>query len=315
MNLNEKTMQKASVVVCLAASANLLWGSAPAFIKTGYAMFHVAANDIASQILFAGCRFFLAGILAVLLGSLLNGGWLLPRKSALPKIAVLALFQTIIQYIFFYIGCANAAGYKVSIATSTGSFISILISALIFRQEKLTGRKILGCVLGFAGVVLVNLGSAGSLSLDMSFSGEGCIMLSTVSFALSTVLSKSYSKTENPVMLCGWQFILGGAVMIGVSLLLGGRLAPAGFKGSALLLYLAMVSALAFSFNSILVKYNPVSRISVFNFLNPIFGVLLSVFMLNEGSQVFGLKGITALMLVCLGVFTVNYNSSKASKR
>ena len=200
-------------------------------------------------------------------------------------------------------------------ATSTGSFISILISALIFRQEKLTGRKILGCVLGFAGVVLVNLGSAGSLSLDMSFSGEGCIMLSTVSFALSTVLSKSYSKTENPVMLCGWQFILGGAVMIGASLLLGGRLAPAGFKGSALLLYLAMVSALAFSFNSILVKYNPVSRISVFNFLNPIFGVLLSVIMLNEGSQVFGLKGITALMLVCLGVFTVNYNSSKASKR
>lgn len=311
MNLNEKTMQKASVVVSLAVLTNLLWGSAPAFIKTGYAMFQVGASDTASQILFAGCRFFLAGILAVLLGSLLNGGWLLPRKSSLPKIGVLALFQTIIQYVFFYIGCAHAAGYKVSIATSTGCFICILISALIFHQEKLTGRKMLGCVLGFAGVVLVNLGSAGSLSLDMSFTGEGFIMFSTISFALSTVLTKAYSKTENPVMLCGWQFILGGAVMIIVALLLGGRLVSPGPKGIALLLYLAMVSAVAFSLNSTLMKYNPVSRISVFNFLNPVFGVLLSVFMLKEGSQVFGLKGIAALVLVCLGVFTVNYSKEK----
>ena len=311
MNLNEKTMQKASVVVSLAVLTNLLWGSAPAFIKTGYAMFQVAANDTASQILFAGCRFFLAGILTVLLGSLLNGGWLLPRKSSLPKIGVLALFQTIIQYVFFYIGCANAAGYKVSIATSTGCFISILISALIFRQEKLTGRKMLGCVLGFAGVVLVNLGSAGSLSLDMSLTGEGFIMLSTVSFSLSAVLTKAYSKSENPVMLCGWQFILGGAVMIILSLLLGGGLVYPGLSGVGVLLYLAFVSAVAFSLNSTLMKYNPVSRISVFTFLNPVFGVLLSVFMLKEGSQVFGLKGIAALVLVCLGVVTVNYSKEK----
>ena len=80
MNLNEKTMQKASVVISLAVLANLLWGSAPAFIKTGYAMFQVGSADTFSQILFAGCRFFLAGILTVLLGSLLNGGWLLPVR-------------------------------------------------------------------------------------------------------------------------------------------------------------------------------------------------------------------------------------------
>jgi drug/metabolite transporter (DMT)-like permease len=184
MRLNEKTMQKAGVVITLAVLANLLWGSAPAFIKTGYAMFQVGSADTFSQILFAGCRFFLAGILTVLLGSLLNGGWLLPKKGSMPKIAVLALFQTIIQYVFFYIGCANAAGYKVSIATSTGSFICILISALLFHQEKLTGRKMLGCLLGFAGVVLVNLSSAGSLSLDMSFMGEGFIMISTISFSV-----------------------------------------------------------------------------------------------------------------------------------
>ena len=68
MRLNEKTMQKASVVISLAVLANLLWGSAPAFIKTGYAMFQVGASDTAAQILFAGCRFFLAGIMGIILG-------------------------------------------------------------------------------------------------------------------------------------------------------------------------------------------------------------------------------------------------------
>ena len=169
----------------------------------------------------------------------------------------------------------------------------------------------LGCMLGFAGVVLVNLSSAGNLSLDMSFLGEGFIMVSTISFSLSAALTKAYSKTENPVMLCGWQFILGGAVMIGVGFMLGGRLVYPGPTGIGLILYLAMVSAVAFSLNSTLMKYNPVSRVSVFNFLNPIFGVILSMLMLKESTQAFGLKGIVALLLVCLGVFTVNYNKDK----
>jgi drug/metabolite transporter (DMT)-like permease len=108
-------------------------------------------------------------------------------------------------------------------------------------------------------------------------------------------------------MLCGWQFIFGGAVMIGTGLLCGGRLAIPGASGSFLILYLAMVSAVAFSLNSILIKYNPVSRISIFGFLNPVFGVMLSFFMLRESGQEFGIKGIAALLLVCAGILVINY--------
>ena len=313
MNLNEKTMQKATVVIGLAVLANLLWGSAAPIIKTGYRLFEVGANDTASQILFAGTRFFIAGFMAVILGSIIQGRILTPTKSSLKKILVLACFQTIIQYVFFYIGCAHASGTKVTIASSTGSFISILISALIFRQEKLTLRKILGCMLGFGGVVLVNLSPGQGLDLDMSLMGEGFIIISTCAFALSSAFSKHFSRTENPVMLCGYQFILGGAVMILAGLMLGGSLAYPGGIGIALVLYLAMVSAVAFSITSILMKYNPVSRVSVFGFLNPIFGVTLSILLLKESSQEFGIKGIIALILVCLGVFTVNY--TKAGKQ
>ena len=312
MNFNEKTMQKAAVVVSLAVLANLLWGSAPALIKTGYAMFQVASDDTAAQILFAGCRFFLAGIMGVIIGSVLNGGLLLPRKSSWSKILLLALFQTVVQYIFFYIGCANAPGYKVSIACSAGSFFSILFAALLFRQEKLSAKKVLGCLLGFAGVVLVNLKAGSSFDLDMRFVGEGFIIISSCAFAMSSALTKVFSKTENPVMLCGYQFVLGGAVLIGLGLAMGGRLVMSQSIGVLLIGYLAMVSAVAFSINSILIKYNPVSRVTIFGFLNPIFGVLLSMLILKESGQDFGFRGALALLLVCAGVLLVNYTKKEA---
>ena len=307
MNLNEKTMQKASVVVSLAILANLLWGSAAPTIKTGYRIFELASNDIPSIILFAGVRFFIAGILTVIIGSIINGKLLIPGKSALPKICVLASFQTVLQYIFFYIGCAHATGSKATILSSTSSFFSILISSLIFHHEKLTARKILGCLVGFIGVILVNVKASEGINLDMSLVGEGFIIISTMAFAMSTAATKQYSKTENPVLLCGYQFILGGTVMIIAALIMGGRLGYPGPAGIALILYLAMVSAVAFSINSTLIKYNPVSRVSIFAFFNPIFGVTLSMIILNESSREFGFKGIIALLLVCLGVFIVNY--------
>lgn len=313
MKLNEKTMQSLAIVVSFGIIANLLWGSAVPMIKTGYKILQIASDDTASQLLFAGIRFFTAGILTVILGSILNGGLLIPSKAALPKIGLLSIFQTIIQYVLFYIGCANAAGYKVSIFCATSSFVSILMASLVFRLEKLNAKKILGCILGFSGVILINVSSAGGFDLDMKFVGEGFILISSVSFSFANILTKRYSKTENPVMLCGWQFILGGAVLILTALAFGGRIDFNGVSGPLVILYLAMVSAVAFSLTSLLMKYNPVSRVSIYAFLNPVFGVLLSILVLGESGQNFGLRGLLALFLVCAGVFTVNYSKTKTS--
>lgn len=312
MQLNEKTMQKALVVLGLSVLANFMWGSAAPSIKVGYALFGMAADDTVGQILFAGLRFFFAGALTILMGSVLSRRFLRPGKSALPKIGVLALFQTIIQYLLFYTGCAHASGTNVAIGTSTGAFFTILISSLLLRHERLTARKVLGCLLGFGGVVLINLSGEKGLSLDITLAGEGAIILSSVSFALSGAFIKSFSKDEDPAMLCGWQFMLGGAVMIGAALALGGRLdfASAGFAGALLILYLALVSAVAYGITSVLMKYNPVSRVSVYNFLNPVFGVILSMLILGESGQDFGLRGVVALALVCAGVLTVNLRGS-----
>ena len=70
------------------------------------------------------------------------------KIKELPKVAALSLAQTIIQYLFFYIGLANTSGVKSSVIEGMSVFVCILISSLVFRLEKLTKFKIIGCVLG-----------------------------------------------------------------------------------------------------------------------------------------------------------------------
>lgn len=310
MKQKEQFMQRTMVVWLGAFVCCALWGSAFPCIKIGYQMFHIASEDTAAQILFAGCRFLLAGLFAIFSGSILSRKVLLPKRESWGKIGKLSMLQTVIQYLFFYVGLANTTGVKASIIVGVNVFIAILVASLLFKQEQLTGRKIMGCMIGFAGVVLVNLNGSG-LDLSFKLTGEGFMFLSTIAYAFSSVYLKKYSKNENPVVLSGWQFILGGIIMIVCGLLAGGRLSVWTAGGVAMLIYMAFISAAAYSLWGILLKYNPVSKVSVFGFMNPVFGVLLSAILLQETENL-GIMCAAALVLVCIGIYIVN--SSRTGK-
>ncbi len=303
MKTKEQFMTKTVVVWLGALLCCALWGSAFPCIKIGYQLFEIPSDATATQILFAGCRFTLAGILAIIIGSVLNHKILIPKQGSWGKIAKLCMLQTVAQYLFFYIGLANTSGVKASIIEGVNVFISILVASLIFRQEKLTARKMLGCIIGFAGVILVNI-TAG-IDMAFTFTGDGFIVLSTIAYAFSSVMIKRYSQEENPVTLSGYQFVLGGLIMVVCGLLMGGRLTVISGAGIAMLLYLAVISAVAYSMWGVLLKYNPVSRVTVFGFMNPVFGVILSAFFLKESDSV-GVVCILALILVCAGIYIVN---------
>lgn len=327
MTQKKSLITKPLMVCLLAGICCLLWGSAFPCVKIGYQLFHIDSLDTYSQLLFAGCRFTLSGIL-VLVFAFFQNLWmekntsiksgnnktktiLLPRRSITWKrILILCLFQTVIQYFFFYIGLAHTSGVKASIIVGTNVFVSILTASLIFQMERLTLSKILGCIVGFAGVVLVNLGSGG-LNLSMNLTGEGFIFLSTFAYAFSSVLIKKYSQEESPVLLSGWQFFIGGILLMMVGFLLGGRIQLATPSQTAILLYLAFISAGAYTLWGILIKYNPVSQVSVYGFMNPVFGVILSWLLLKDSSQTLGVQSILALIFVCGGIYVVNHNTDK----
>ena len=303
--MKDNTLTKSWVVCILAIICCLLWGSAFPSIKIGYQLFQVDSTDIATQILFAGCRFTLAGILVIIIGSLMQQKFLKPSRTSAPKIFKICLLQTVLQYFFFYIGLAHTTGVKGSIITASNVFISILFSSLIFKLEKLNVQKIAGCVIGFAGVVIINL-SGQTTDLSFNLLGDGFVLFAAIASSLSSIFMKKYSQNEDPVLLSGYQFTLGGLIMAVGAYIAGGRLKEITPTGILLLLYLAFLSAVAYSIWGILLKYNPVSKVSVYGFANPVFGVILSTLILSEG-HAFGSKSVIALILVCIGIFIVNY--------
>ena len=287
----------------------LLWGSAFPCIKKGYEIFDIG-GDYRSQIVFAGIRFFIAGIMAICFGSITEKRFLYPKKRSLGYVGALALTQTVIQYVFFYIGLSNTSGVNASVINGASNLFAIIIACII-GQEKFTVKKGVGCALGFGGVALASLvqGTSGGFSVT----GEGFILISALSYGFSGALIKKFSAKENPITLSGYQFLAGGAVMIIIGVAIGGRLSQITVGGAFLLLYMAFISAVAYSLWGMLLKYNSVSQISVFGFVNPIAGSLMSAFFLKEYSSV-GYLTAVALVLVACGIFVVNYKKKEKAE-
>ncbi len=241
MEKSKSIFQKQSIVVISAVLCCLLWGSAIPGIKTGYRLFEITSGEPATHILFAGLRFTLSGIMVIIAGSIMQKTVLKPSKSAIPKVINLSLVQTALQYVFFYIGLANTTGVKSSIINAVNVFFAIIISCLIFKLEKLNLQKIAGCIVGFAGIIIINLG--GEFDAGFTLLGEGFMILTAVASAFSTAMIRIYGQTENPVMLSGYQFFLGGVFMVIAGLCFGGTIHTVTVQGITLLLYLAFVSA------------------------------------------------------------------------
>ena len=312
MKQSEHPLSRGYVVALLAFVCCFLWGSAFPCIKVGYELFSIGSRDTAAQILFAGLRFTVAGLMVIAIGSLAQRHFLLPKRTSWGMVAKLSLAQTVVQYLLFYIGLANTSGVKGSIIEGSNVFFAILISALVFKFEKLTRNKLLGCLLGFAGVVLINLTGRG-LDGGMKLTGEGFILLSCISYAMSSALVKAYGRKEDAVTLSGWQFLVGGLVMMAAGAGMGGRLH--GFTaGSTLLLgYMALISAAAYSLWVLLLQHNPVGRVAVYGFLTPICGVVLSAVLLHEQNQAFTLRGLISLLLVCGGIYLGSADRERCS--
>ena len=288
----------------LALFCCLLWGSAFPCIKIGYGLFAIDSADVASQMLFAGTRFTLAGVIVLIVQWVMRREFPLPVREDIVPIAVLALFQTFLQYLLFYLGLAYASGVSSSIVESSNTFLAILLGALVFGQERLTANKIVGSIIGFAGVVVISM--AGSGGVGFALAGEGAIVASAVSAALSTCFIRVFAEKHDPVLLSGWQFLVGGLVLSTVGGALGGKLSPQGPAAFALLGYMACLSAVAYTVWSLLLKYNDVARVAIFGFSNPVFGVVLSALLLSEATSANAFRVILSLVLVSVGIAIVN---------
>ena len=289
-------------LIAIATLCSLLWGSAVPAVKFGYGLIGIAPGDTASLLLFAGLRFCLAGLMLLSYG-LATGRTIAMTPRRFGEVALLGFGQTVVQYICYYIGLAHTTAVKTSILSSTLVFFSVLLAHFIYTNDKLNGRKVLGVLIGFAGVFAVNVAAAGTLDFNFSLLGEGLLLVSTFSGSLATIFGRRLSQDMDATVMTGWQLLLGGLVLTAMGAIGGGHFAQFSLAAGVLVVYLAAVSAVAFALWSLLLKHNPVGSVAVFNFEIPIFGAILAALVLGE--SVLEWKNLVALVLVSIGIWLV----------
>ena len=290
------------VVVLVASFCCMLWGSTYPAIKNGYAMFGIAAEDIPSKMVFAGYRFFFAGLVLLALAIIARRKvWVLNWQN-LASTSLLGLTQTTLQYVFFYIGLAYTTGVKSSIMNSTGTFFSVLLAHFIYRNDRLNFNKVMGCLIGFIGVMAVNF-SPDLLYFQFTLRGEGFVVIAAFILQAAMIYGKKLSRCMDSMVLTGYQLSIGGLALVIGGYATGGALRGFTPASTALLVYMALLSSAAFALWAALLKYNRVGLVAVFNFLIPVFGTVLSAIFLGE--NIFEWKNIIALVLVCSGIWLV----------
>ena len=293
--------------VLLAIFCNVLWGCAFPFIKMGYRLFAIDPSNTASIFCFAGVRFML-GSLLVLLGSTLlqSRAPTLPRGRVFAECCVLGLWQTTLQYAFYYIAVAMLTGAFGGILNSTQSFLGVIFAHFLYgNADRMTPAKTLGCAVGFVGVLIGTLGNHGG----GSGWGVFCMLFATVIFTLSGPWNKSVTKKADSFAVCFLNLFVGGAALFVLGTALGGRLGSVTPLGVLVLLYLAFICGAGYLLWALLMKNNPVSRIAIFGFVNPVVNVLLSAVL--NGEPLFRWQYLAALVFVCVGIWLVNKAPAK----
>lgn len=283
-----------------------MWGTAFPAIKIGYELFKIDTGDIPTKLIFAGGRFALAGIIVLFIGLFVDRKNIRLRKKDILPVCLLSSFQTFLQYLLLYIGIVNISGTKSSILTSVAAFGSVILSAICFKNDNLTLKKIIGCVVGITGIVVININGDGFAGF--SFMGDGLVILSNASGAVGNVISKKISDDRSPVQISGFQLLFGGTALIIVGLIFGGNLVFYDINCWLCLIYLAAMAGIAFMLWTMLLAYNNVSRVAVYNLLIPVFGTMWSGIFLGE--NIFTPINLISLLLVCSGIFIVNFKFS-----
>ena len=254
-----------AIVTCL------LWSTAYAGIKIGL--------EYDTPLHFAGLRFTLAGLMIIPFTvkparfiSMIRENWKL--------VLWITLFQTVITYSLFYLGMDMVPGALGAVIVGSQPLVTAVVAALMHKEDRLTGRKIVTIIFGITGVIMISAGrQALKLGGLIELLGVFMILSANVSTAVSNVLVSLKGKGINPFVLSSTSLLLGGIIILLISIPLEGKpTEPMPVKYWLVLLWLSFMAATAFSIWYILLQrpHVKVSELNLWKFIIPVVGAILS---------------------------------------
>ena len=294
---NEKTRPLLAIFCALG------WSLAYPFIKLGYAELQIDSADLGSKILFAGIRFFAAGLLVLAVSAVQKRKLTVTRKEV-PWLTLFALVNTALHYLFSYIGLSYIPSSRSTILDSMNVFFLIILSGLFLEDDTFSIKKIAGCLLGFCGILTISITPGGGLFSGISFLGDGMILLNACCAAGGGILTRFISKKMDMMAATGYGMSAGGLLLVLVGLTVGVR-QPWNLSlwGVTILFVLILISAVCFGIYNMLLANHPISKVAIYNSLIPVFGVMFSSILLKEA---FAWRYILAAGLTAAGIYVVN---------
>lgn len=296
-------------VFLTALFCTVCWGLCYPLIKLNQNYFLVESTDIFSQFFLAGVRMTFSGILIFII-CFITKSFCLPEKKQWTGVIFITLFQTIIHYALTYLGQGMTDGSKTPVLKEISAFFIILIMNFVSKDDKLTLNKIIGCLLGFSGVVIINLSGGFNFNIQP---GDIIIIGAALSNAIGQVFLKfSSSSARSPFTIVAFSHFTGGLIMLLIGIIGGGKLIATGTASYFLLIAIVFTTAIPYMLWSQLYKYNKASIMSVYCLMTPMFGMLFTSLFFGN-SNVFSLYSVGALVLISLGILCVNLHFGKKS--
>jgi len=269
-----------------------LWSSAFAGVKIGL--------QYQTPLQFAGTRFFISGCLVFPLAYRNNRNYFSIFRIQWKTILLIAFMQTFLQYALFYQGINLIPGAVGAIIIGSQPLFISFVAHFLMPGDRTTLSRTLIILLGILGVVLVSLSrDPNSVSGHIAMAGVLLLVSINILSGFTNVLIARERGMIPPLVLSSGSMILGGGALFLVSLVVEGLNPgpkPIEYYGS--LTWLSMLSAVAISVWTVLLKRPgiKVSHLNFWKFLIPLFGAVLS-WILLEGEK--------PQILTLLGMFTI----------
>ena len=297
--------------VCLfALTAAVLWGWAYPIIKIGFEEWGITPDMTGSKMLFAGIRFAISGLIILAMARGMRRSFRPARRWDWGFILLFALINTTFHYACFYIGLSHSEGSRAAILNSLSIFLVVVLACVFFKSDRMTLRKMVGVVLGMAGILILNL-NGDAVSAEWSWLGDGMIIVNAICSAVASLLTRSMARRVDIIVGTGYSLGIGGLLLIVPGLLMGGTLPHVTLWGLALLGMLVGISTIGFALYNQLITHNPIGKVAIYNSLLPIVGAVTSCLCLGEPFQA---NYILAGGLVASGIYIVNAAKGNAHR-
>ena len=275
-----------------------LWGSAFPVIKNSYVALQI--NGYGEQLVFAGSRFVLAGLMVLPFcrGPIIEKLKQAPRG---PLMAVV-LGQTFFQYIFFYYGLSISSGTLGALLVGSGSFWWMLLAPMILKTAP--PQRIHWILLGVCSIGIACAIYQPGADLKNAGLGTLAFLAASGSGAVAATFMKKVAPVAGSRCTTAFSLSLGGLMLLLISASAWSSYI-AHFNLTTLLvtLYLAALSATAFTLWNRLIELYSVNVLSTFRFLIPLMGVIESTLFisgenLRPGLIIGALIVVTSLIII-----------------